>query len=161
MQQYRTRYLLAKLTQFVDMAYKGLREPGSLSDYMVLEIEHILPQTPEKELRDDFARENPTADYDTTKKRLGNLTLLEKTINIVAGNDFFKAKKIEYAKSKYYLTSSLQGLTQVGQNSSITRINQKLASFERWSAATIEQRQGLLVDLSFDVWRIADGCPVA
>lgn len=161
MQQYRTRYLLAKLTQFVDMAYKGLREPGSLSDYMVLEIEHILPQTPEKELRDDFARENPTADYDTTKKRLGNLTLLEKPINIVAGNDFFKAKKIEYAKSKYYLTSSLQGLTQVGQNSSITRINQKLASFERWSAATIEQRQGLLVDLSFDVWRIADGCPVA
>lgn len=34
-------------------------------------------------------------------------------------------------------------------------------TFERWSAVTIEQRQGLLVDLSFDVWRIADGCPVA
>ena len=30
MQQYRTRHLLAKLTQFVDMAYKGLKMPGSL-----------------------------------------------------------------------------------------------------------------------------------
>ncbi len=43
MQQYRTRYFLAKLTQFVDMAYKGVTTPGSLDDYMVLEMEHILP----------------------------------------------------------------------------------------------------------------------
>jgi hypothetical protein len=157
MQQYRTRYLLAKLTQFVDMAYKGLREPGALGEYTVLEIEHILPQTPEKELRDAFTKANPGADYDLNKKRLGNLTLLEKPINIVAGNDYFAAKKPEYAKCKYYLTSSLQGLTEVGKNSSITRVNEKLLAFTDWNAATIEQRQGMLVDLSFDVWRIADG----
>lgn len=157
MQQYRTRYLLAKLTQFVDMAYKGLREPGALGEYTVLEIEHILPQTPEKELRDAFTKANPGADYDLNKKRLGNLTLLEKPINIVAGNDFFVAKKPEYAKCKYYLTSSLQGLTEVGKNSSITRVNEKLLAFTDWNATTIEQRQGMLVDLSFDVWRIADG----
>ena len=34
MQQYRTRYLLAKLTQYVDMAYKGLKVP----------IEYFTPQ---------------------------------------------------------------------------------------------------------------------
>src|SRR5207253_7990477 len=64
MQQYRTRYLLAKLTQFVDMAYKGVTAPGSLDDYMVLEIEHILPNTPEPELRQSFATGNPGASYD-------------------------------------------------------------------------------------------------
>jgi hypothetical protein len=44
MQQYRTRYLLAKLTQYVDMAYKGVTTPGFLDDYMDLELEHILPK---------------------------------------------------------------------------------------------------------------------
>jgi hypothetical protein len=37
-QQYRTRYLLARLTQYVDMAYKGLKTPGSLNDYTVLPL---------------------------------------------------------------------------------------------------------------------------
>ncbi len=159
MQQYRTRYLLAKLTQYVDLAYKGLREPGPLGEYTVLEIEHILPQNPKQELRDEFARQNPGADYDSNKKRLGNLALLEKPINIVAGNDFFSAKKPEYAKCKYYLTSSLQGLTEVGKNSSITRINEKLRAFDVWSVSAIDARQAMLADLAFDVWRIADGPP--
>ncbi len=55
MQQYRTRYLLAKLTQFVEMAFKGMTVPGALGEYTALEIEHILPNTPEKELRESFA----------------------------------------------------------------------------------------------------------
>ena len=63
MQQYRTRYLLAKLTQFVDMAYKGVPTPGSLDDYMVLEMEHILPNTPEPDLRQSFTSSNPGATF--------------------------------------------------------------------------------------------------
>ena len=68
MQQYRTRYLLSKLTQYVDMAYKGLRSPGSLDDYTVLEIEHILPNNPEADLRHEFLKRNPGKDYDEYKK---------------------------------------------------------------------------------------------
>ena len=48
MQQYRTRYLLAKVTQYVDMAYKGLSAPGAIGEYAVLEIEHILPNKPRR-----------------------------------------------------------------------------------------------------------------
>jgi hypothetical protein len=62
--------------------------------------------------------------YDEYKNRLGNLTLLEKPINIVAGNDFFSKKCNEYKKSKYYLTSSIPALTTVGNNTSINRINE-------------------------------------
>src|SRR5205807_988189 len=49
MQQYRTRYFLAKLSQHVDVAFKGLSGPGSLGEYLKLEIEHILPNTPDGE----------------------------------------------------------------------------------------------------------------
>lgn len=153
MQKYRTQYLLAKLSQHVDMAYKGLSTPGSLDDYMSYEIEHILPDSPKPDLLETFARENPGAVYDVAKTRLGNLTLLEKPINIVASNGFFDAKKPEYAKSKLYLTSSIAGLASVGVNTSITRINAKLRAFDTWSAKTIEERHILLADLVSSVWR--------
>jgi hypothetical protein len=155
MQQYRTRYLLAKLTQFVDMAYKGLQAEGALGEYTVLEIEHILPDNPKDDLRANFLKDNPGADYDDYKIRLGNLTMLEKPINIVAGNDFFKLKTPEYLKCKYYLTSSIVALTPVGKNSSITRINRKLAAFSEWSTTSIEQRHALLTALVGDIWKTA------
>jgi hypothetical protein len=117
------------------------------------EIEHILPDTPTAELRAKWAAENPTFIYDDYKTRLGNLILLEKPINIVAGNDFFAAKQAEYRKSSNYHTRSLVELTTVGQNTSITRINEKLESFVEWNAASIEKRHGLLIALARDVWK--------
>ncbi|MBS0576211.1 MAG: DUF262 domain-containing protein [Proteobacteria bacterium] len=153
MQQYRTRYLLARLTQHVEMAFSGLKTPGSLEPFTKLEIEHILPDNPKAELRATWAEENPNAVYDDYKNRLGNLTLLEKPINIVAGNDFYAAKQIEYGKSGNYLTRSLVVLTDVGQNTSISRINAKLAAFPAWNAASIEKRHGLLITLAQEVWK--------
>ena len=145
MQQYRTRYLLARLTQHVDMAFSGLYTPGSLEPFIKLEIEHILPDNPTTELRNKWANENPNADYDDYKNRLGNLTLLEKPINIVAGNDFYEVKQAEYRKSGNYLTRSLVDLTIVGQNTSISRINAKLVTFPSWDATSIEKRHGRLL----------------
>ncbi|MGD9946776.1 MAG: HNH endonuclease family protein, partial [Burkholderiaceae bacterium] len=153
MQQYRTRYLLARLTQHVDMAFSGVEVPGSLEPFTKLEIEHILPDSPKAELRATWAAENPNAVYDDYKNRLGNLTLLEKPINIVAGNDFYTAKQVEYSKSGNYLTRSLVALTPVGQNTSISRINAKLEAFPAWNAASIEKRHAMLIALAQDVWK--------
>lgn len=91
--------------------------------------------------------------YDDYKNRLGNLTLLEKPINIVAGNDFYTAKQVEYSKSGNYMTRSLVLLTNVGQNTSISRINAKLQAFSSWNAATIEKRHAMLIALAQDVWK--------
>lgn len=154
MQQYRTRYLLAKLTQHVDMAYLGTKTPGSLEDYVKLEIEHILPNTPNQELLDDFKASSPDVFYDDYKVRLGNLTLLEKPINIVAGRDFFVDKVDEYRKSKNYLTSSIAELTVVGKNSSINRMNENLKAFEVWGQQSIDERQDLLIGLVENVWQV-------
>jgi len=153
MQQYRTRYLLARLTQHVEMAFSGLKTPGSLEPFTNLEIEHILPNKPEADLRSKWATENPGTAYDDYKSRLGNLTLLEKPINIVAGNDFYTAKQAEYRKSGNYLTRSLVDLTSVGQNTSISRINEKLKAFPAWNAKAIKERHGLLITLAQDVWK--------
>ena len=155
MQRYRTQYLLAKLTQYVDMAYKGLKTSGSLADYINLEIEHILPDNPGPALKANFSTISNGADYDEYKDKLGNLTLLEKPINIVASNDFFAEKKKEYKKCKNYLTSSISELTKVGINSSITRMNKKLMAFENWTAGSIDKRQKLLISLSREIWKTA------
>jgi hypothetical protein len=155
MQQYRMRYLLARLTQYVDMAFNGVKTIGSLDNYMALEIEHILPNNPTPELRAKWTSDNPNASYDENKNRLGNLTLLEKPINIVASNDFYVVKKDEYAKSANYLTRSLTGLAIVGKNTSISRINEKLASFDIWNAATVEDRHVMLIKLTEEIWRAA------
>lgn len=153
MQQYRTRYFLARITQYVDMAYTGIKVPGSLEPYTKLEIEHILPNKPEDELRIMWAIENPGIDYDDYKNRIGNLTLLEKPINIVAGNGYYSAKKSAYSQSKNYLTSSLVGLANVGQNTSISRINTKLETFSDWNSSNIDKRHEMLINLAHDIWK--------
>ena len=153
MHRYRTRYLLARITQHVELAFSGVKTPGSLEPFTILEIEHILPDNPTTELRAAWNMENPTAPYDESKNRLGNLTLLEKPINIVASNDFYASKKSEYSKSGNYLTRSLVELINVGQDTSISRINEKLSAFPLWDAAAIEKRHALLMALAGDIWK--------
>ena len=153
MQQYRTRYLLARVTQHVDMAFSGVKSPATLEPYMRLEIEHILPNQPTTELSNRWATEHPDAAYGDYKNRLGNLTLLEKPINIVASNDFYINKVPEYRKSGNYLTRSLAELSAVGNNSSINRINAKLEAFPVWNAEAIDRRQQILIALIKDIWR--------
>ncbi len=136
------------------MTYRRIKTAGAIDEYSVLEIEYILPNNPNSDLRNSFTSLNPDVDYDEYKTRLGNLTLLEKPINIVAGNDFFLQKSDVYRKSKYYLTSSIAELTVVGNNTSINRMNQKLKSFTEWSAASIDERQVMLSRLVTEIWKI-------
>ena len=156
MQQYRIRYLLARLTQHVDMAFSGQKVRGSLDPYFKLEIEHILPNNPENKLRKTWQDKHPELSYDEYKDRLGNITLLERPINIVAGNDFYAGKVPEYDKSRHYLTKSLSALTKVSQNTSISRINEKLSAFEKWDAKDIERRQLILIELAQQIWKITE-----
>ena len=107
LQQYRIRYILAKIAQYLDQERLGSYIPQVLDNYITkgVEIEHILPFNPTESLRNEIGEE-----YDDLKIRLGNLTLLEKTMNIVVGNDFFSKKVIEYSKSPFYISKSIAGL---------------------------------------------------
>lgn len=159
LQQYRTRYILAKLTQYVDMEYQGVKKPRTLDNYLNLEIEHILPQNPKKDLKENFEGFDKKTnkkfyEYDDFKNKLGNLTLLEKPINIVAGREFFSKKKSHYKKSQNYLTASIAQLNSVGENSSINRINKYLKSFDEWNANSINKRQLLLAEIAKIIWKV-------
>lgn len=154
MQKYRSNYLLAKITQHVEVAFKGTPQP--LGAFTSLEIEHILPNRPSAELRANFETANSGMSYEEQKNRLGNLTLLEKPHNIVAGNDFYQVKQGLYQQSGNYLTRSLVQLASVGTNSSISRINEKLKSFGQWTVASIEERRGLLQSLIREIWKTSD-----
>ena len=154
LQRYRVRYILEKLTQYVDLAFQGSKTIDSLSNYSKLEIEHILPNTPEPTFRSTIESKNPDVKYDEMKNRLGNLTLLEKPINIVAGRDFYKNKRLEYEKCGNYLTRSISRKTTVGKNSSINRINKNLLEFSDWEFKEIEERQEMLLVLAKEIWTI-------
>lgn len=105
-QQYRMRYILAKLTQFIEQQAWDNTAFNTLDQYVdkSVEIEHILPQTPLDEVRDSFDKPD---EYNHYKEKLGNLTLLEKTINASISNNSFERKKEGYLKSSFLLTKSL------------------------------------------------------
>ena len=150
LQLYRVRYILAKLTQYVDMAHSGAKYLSLLDNYFKrgTEIEHILPQSPSEELRAQY--EN----YDELLYMLGNLTLLEQPINGAIKNNPYKDKVPTYAASIFYLTSSLHHLDEIGVNNAIMRINKYLQPFDHWDAETIAQRQELLYNLSLEIWKV-------
>ncbi|MCI9286300.1 MAG: DUF262 domain-containing protein [Muribaculaceae bacterium] len=149
LQVFRQRYLLARISQYVDLARTGIYTPQMLDTYYDTEIEHILPVTPAS---DEAAA--GIEDYDRVKSMLGNLTLIEKPINRSIQNKDFSSKVEEYHKSKYYLTSSLKEIDVVGNNTAINRIGKFLKSFDHWDRQTIEERQDLLYKLSLEIWKI-------
>lgn len=154
LQYYRTRYFLAKIAQFVDRHFTGINDKRTLKDFTVLEIEHILPDNPADDVRNSFIQNNPGVDYDKYKIKLGNLTLLQKPLNIVAGNDYYQRKCDQYKNCGFYFTRSLVETPAVGNQSSVNRINQFLKVFPDWNAAAIDERQQLLINLALEVWRI-------
>ena len=152
MQKYQIRYLLARLTEHVDKYFRG--NANNLDSYFGFDIEHILPNNPGEDLLNAWQENHPESDYDEYKNRLGNLTLLEKPINIVAGNNVYEAKFPEYKKSGNYLTKSMARLEEVGLNSSINRIGEELLAFVKWEPEDIDKRQQMLVKLALDIWKI-------
>lgn len=149
LQVFRLRYLLARLSQYVDLARQGNYTVQPLDMYFDTDIEHILPFTPASD--EDKAK---IEDYDRTKTMLGNLTLIEKPINRSIQNNSYSDKVEVYRKSNYYLTSSLKEVDVVGNNTAVNRIGKFLKAFSTWDKATIEERQDLLYKLSLEIWKI-------
>ena len=148
-QQYRMRYILAKLTQYIEEQARSISAPLDSYTDSSIHVEHILPQTPTKEVHGAFDRPD---EYDDYVSRLGNLTLLEKTINISVSNNSYAEKKSGYRQSSFLLTNSLAEKPQVGANTQLNRGVADLIQFECWNSQTIEQRQNMLTALARKVW---------
>lgn len=150
-QMCRLRYILARISQYVDNTYNGVKSLTTIDNYAPngIEIEHILPKTcPSEEIRSSFE------DYDRAVSMLGNLTILGQPMNSSVKNKPYSEKVIEYGKSSFVLTRSLSKKEDVGKNTAINKLNEHLISFSEWTDETIIQRQEMLLELSRIIWRM-------
>ena len=154
LQKYRLRYVLAKLTQYVDENAWDTSANTDLAKYLdkKVHVEHILPDTPTAEIKQDFDKPDL---YDDYSQRLGNLTLLEMSINTSIQRDYFKSKSAAYQNSNLILTKSIGSPFQVGTNTQPNRATADLKHWTTWTSSAIEQRQKLLTKLAWKVWGIS------
>ncbi len=148
---YRLRYILAKLSQHIDVAAWANPSHQDLGYYLdaKFDIEHILPDNPPDAVRCSFDRQ---PDYDHYAHLLGNLVLLEDTINRSIKNKPFEEKRLRYPDSKILLTSTIGKLPSEEGNSRLTRAVRNLRSFPTWDSGTIRERQYILASLAREVW---------
>ena len=95
-------------------------------------IEHILPENPSSQWDEAF---NPERQKDYIY-RLGNLMLLEPSINRSCQNSSFEDKRAEYSRSRY---TTAQAMGQVDRAD--------------WVPATLDQRQERMAQRAAHVWR--------
>jgi hypothetical protein len=145
------RYILAKFTQYIEQQAWNNPAHKSLDQYIAntVEVEHILPQTPKDGVKDAFDKYDRYGEY---VGMMGNLTLLEKTINTSVSNDLYTEKLPGYRQSSYLLTKSLAGKPHVGVDTQLNRAVEHLITFNKWNSKSIERRQAMLARLAVFVW---------
>ena len=156
---YRVRYILGQLENTL-RRLSGMDEQ-SLSFFDKLQIEHILPQTPKNGvLTEEFEdKEN----YGVYMRLLGNVTLLESTINQAVNGfndlqgEWFMKKQSEYAKSEVKSAALLNHEYGIGKNTSLNRFKSNYGYlFETWNKKAIQDRQKILYDLAMETWLLSD-----
>lgn len=154
--QFRIRYLISKLTQHIDLlAYGPSQGRDNLEEYVAggNDIEHILPDHGDEEAVIEFG------DGGTNQliiQRIGNLLLIEKSINRSIRNKKYSIKIKTYSQSKYLLTrcQASSENCRVGVADRITKAVNTIESFPVWNTNTVIERQKYLVRLACEVWDV-------
>ncbi|BAZ25172.1 hypothetical protein NIES4073_60760 [Kalymmatonema gypsitolerans NIES-4073] len=121
------RYILSEINRH----YMGSKELIANPNATELNLEHILPQTP----RGRWLVELPKTDYIQYIYRLGNMTLLDSSINRKVGNTSFKDKC-----ATAFSTSKLE-------------ITKEIVNYPVWSPKEIEERQNKMAEAACQIWR--------
>jgi tetratricopeptide (TPR) repeat protein len=157
---FRIKYLLAKLTQHVDLeAYGGTGARVDLAHYTDggNDIEHILPDTPSSEALQEFGEDGPDNEL---IQRLGNLMLIEKSVNRALGNKRYSAKIGVYPSSQFLLVRCQSEYPKVGVNDQITKTMNSLETFPRWDRKALQRRQLRLASIALNVWGVEYANPL-
>jgi hypothetical protein len=155
LQVYRLRYILAKLNQHVELRAYGVTEVTQwLKNFVTNEfqIEHIHPTNPSQKAVEEFGA---VADSSTTN-RLGNLVLVEKSINTSLGNKPFSKKRLVYPKSKLLLVQCISERPKIGTDTKIDRAVRDQESFAEWNVASVTARQTKLYSMAREIWNVPE-----
>lgn len=121
----RVKYVLAQLeTAISGRAVDADTDPGT--------IEHVLPENP----GDVWNESYPEDKWESGVYRVGNLTLLEASVNRDVGNGDYAGKCAAYGESVYALTRELPEMAP-----------------ERWTPDLVAERQRRLAKTAARVWR--------
>lgn len=121
------RYILMKIeAQISAVTRDWSTDPAS--------IEHILPEKPGKEWATVF----PVDRQAEFTFRIGNLTLLERSLNRTAANKAFDKKRTSYSASQFKMTGAIH--SSVGG---------------KWGPLQVEKRQARLASLAKSIWKVA------
>lgn len=153
--KYRLMYVMAKLTQQIEVDAFGENESTQWLDKFTgggFEIEHVMPQLPSSEALSEFG----AAASSDVVQALGNLVLVEKSINASLGNRPYSQKREVYRQSRLLLTRSLAERPKVGQNTRIDGAVANLPVFDRWTGSEVRARHKHLVELARRVWNVPD-----
>ena len=155
---YRLRFVLGRMENTL-MSLAGLGNV-SLEKANEMQIEHILPQTPRDGVIPSSYAPSPD-EYKNQVYRLGNVTLLESQINQAVNNcndlnsDWYGQKKAEYTNSGLLTPKLLDDQFAIGNNTATNRLRaEKQFEFKLWNKTAIEKRQGILLDLAMETWKI-------
>lgn len=153
LQAYRLRYVLAKLTQAVELgAYgetEGTRWLQRYVDSRSFEVEHIFPTTPDAACIAEFGD-----DSGSHTQKLGNLTLVEQGINSSLGRKPFLQKRPVYQQSQLLLTRAISEKPRVGVSTRINAAVSSFDSFDAWTPDAVAKRQMQLAKLAQAVWEV-------
>ena len=150
LQKYRVKYVLAKMTQFIDLEAGQTQFTTDLNNYLeCVETEHILPQKPTLLARKQFDKPE---EIETYIHSIGNLALLEKSHNASLKNNGFENKKKVYSHSNFLLTKLLSGPIKIGTNTSIDQAIKYIPTYDDWNSEAIEGRRKYLASLAREVW---------
>jgi uncharacterized protein with ParB-like and HNH nuclease domain len=123
-----TRYLLSEINSY----YMGSKELVANPNGTELNLEHILPQTPSKSWLEEFSK----LDHSQYIYRLGNMTLLNSSVNRKVGNTSFQEKcSAAFAHSKLEITKEI--------------LNHSI-----WGPKQIEERQKKMGKAACQIWRL-------
>lgn len=155
LRKFRLRYLLAKVTQYFDIEAYGAQGRTALSHYLDTQndIEHIMPETPDDAAIEEFGE---GADDEELINRLGNLMLVERSVNRVIKNRCYSEKAKAYPSSQFLIARCQERLLVTGKNDQITRAMKRLNPASEWDAVAIEKRQEWLADVALDVWNVRE-----
>ncbi|NLR98875.1 DUF262 domain-containing protein [Rhizobium sp. P38BS-XIX] len=154
LRKFRLRYLLAKITRHFDGLAYGEAGREGLSHYLETknDIEHILAQGADQDAMAEFGE---GADQFELVQRLGNLMLVESSVNRVIKNRPYSEKAIVYPTSQFLLARCQATVLAIGANDKITRAIQKLKPASSWDRQAIEERQKWMAEAAVEVWGVA------
>ena len=89
--------------------------------------------------------------------RLGNLVLVEKSINASLGNRPYSQKRSVYLQSQLLLTRALAERPRVGKSTKIDLAVVDLEPYEEWNEPAVVARQAVLTKLARSVWAVGVG----